>query len=143
MRQIARFLLVLVLSSASLSAQAACPNAVAVVPLIENGPAIHVSVHDQNCTQITVGSPSQFGISPAGLSNCSPAQVAMSTATPLPTKIVGTADATGVSFQGVVGATGMAACTIAVEFHDGSLVQSAQLSLSLSSGVTAVNLESP
>jgi hypothetical protein len=138
------FALLLPLIMAAAGQAEACPNPPPnPIVLIENGPAVHVSLHDQTCNQITPASASQFSIVPAGLNNCAAAEVGQAGASPAPSKVVATADSSGVALQAVLGATGMAACTISVQFKDGTLVMGAQINVSVSSGVTAVNLESP
>jgi hypothetical protein len=138
-------ILTTILVTTAVVAQASCPNPVSTpINLFEGGPAIHLSVHDQNCTQITPVSSSQFSIASGGLSGCSSSQVGMASASPAPTKVVATPDNTGVSLQAASGATGMASCGIVINFTDGSLVVSSGIiPITVTSGVTAVNIESP
>ncbi len=131
-----KFLAVALILLAPALAHAACLGAVTSIALLENGPAIHVTDVGQNCValpaaQVTIGPP-------VGLTPCAAGTVGLTG-----TKVLVTPDATGLNFQAVPGATGMAACFVGLVFTDGTLSLTSNLSVSLSSGVTATSLTSP
>lgn len=120
------------------SAYAMCPSATTAIALVEAGPAIHVTGRDQNCNALPPANLSIVnGFQPACPTN------AVGMAGSSPTKVTVTPDSTGLNFQAVSGATGMAACNTNIVYTDGTLTLTSVLSVSLSSGVTSTSLTSP
>lgn len=119
-------------------AQAACTGAVTGISLLEGGPAVHVTVvNPATCAAVPVN---ELSIVPGTVSGCAAGLVAaLGTAT----KVGYTFDATGINFQAVANATGMAACSMEMIYTDGTQVLGYNLSLSLNSGIVSIETTSP
>lgn len=122
-------------------ARASCINAVSSITLLENAPPVHLTAVNQACVALA---PSELSVVNGPGSNGCPANwIGMAGASPAPSHVAFSTDATGINAQAVPSATGMASCQVGVVFKDGGITNTSWLNLTLSSGVTATSLTSP